>query len=1403
MSASSPLVEGKKISDLRVADLRLELEQRGIDTKGLKADLVKRLEKALLDESIGTPEAVTPTSEPQDIDKKTSARKSTPRKRMLKTTEHDDASDAQGEADGSMEEISTDAGHALDYTGENQQTLSESLIVNTNDSVACETEGGDIIDESKGSCENPDNFFQDGMYDEEVEGQEEEGDYEEAEYEGEEGEMDEAYEVVDGDEQFEDAGEEEFEADEEYNESNFQDQEEEYEDEEAVVEEEDTVDEVEQQQEDDVMEDVDGDATGNLEDGQGSDEVAKKFLDEKTEEEEEELERENAEKDDNGELVQDTKEEYQEEEERLVEEERTGDLEEDNTEGDSNNVQVRDEVENEKEGESAIEESEVSQEELVEDRDGLVQKRDEVDDRCEESSQGEAEGASKAEDADVSLNEDEGDSSVNAKEDIKMETVEDSDNVKGNETEKTIIQDKQTNVSGIESEKNNSSESLSDKSKAEETSKDEGTKISGDTKQELKSDKAKEAPAKSPVQPDKDSKKEITKSLWISGLSSVTRAVDLKMTFSAHGKVIGAKVVTSARSPGTHCFGFVTMSSTEEAAKCIEKLDKTEIHGKIVTVERAKHDPTPKKPPPKQEKKPDDKKQPQKVVKAQKQGLTSDKKEPSTENKENKDKKSDEKGRSDSRSKDRRGSDRHRRSGSRSRHRPRSRERQRSKSHDRDKSKDSRKTDESKEKGKSSEPSSDRKVKSLNELKEERQQKIEKERRQREERRRKEREKERQLREERRKAQEARERERRERARKEEERMRRERERQRELEREREMRKKRERERLAQERREKEREREEKERLEKERREREARLERERLEKERAKREREERERIEKERLERERKERERIAYDRLRKEREELEKIKTERERLERERLEFERRYALKRSSSSGRRETGGERVEDGYHPEPKRHALESSKVGHGGRPSDFFGGAHSTRDSRVTDTGTQRKEDRGRPESSGHSDYSSKRDGSRHSSHDAGYSGTSLPKAGRDSSPFSYSTSRTRDRSPISAHTADVRREEVPRRDERRDDVLSRNQRRVVSSRDDRDRSPRKLASDILRDADRGRGSERSGSRGDRPSHRDGEGIQYYDAEEKQRDDSWLENQELRNPPKTLTEILERAGVSGILGSSAFDQQVTMTVNDALSIAAASRIPKQDPPDWRNDRRDQRRDERLDDRLEIRRDDRHDDRREDRDRPTASSRDSRGGRDFYGRESDRLVSGYPDTDDISRRQSVDITVSRRAQELLAQAGLQESRGRAPPSQSGHSRDLPVREVPRDVPIQRGYQQRASELDSRDSYSRGIPRNDVVARQDIPNRSYQPPSVMTHQVVSAGQPHIASRPSSQDNWNRSRNMLPTLNSGTGFQVPISGTIIGSSHIRGPIHSRSVGRPGLQGHGLPHQIRRF
>ncbi|XP_014664289.1 PREDICTED: scaffold attachment factor B2-like isoform X4 [Priapulus caudatus] len=83
------------------------------------------------------------------------------------------------------------------------------------------------------------------------------------------------------------------------------------------------------------------------------------------------------------------------------------------------------------------------------------------------------------------------------------------------------------------------------------------------------------------------------RNLWVSGLSSSTRATDLKAVFSKHGKVIGAKVVTSARTPGARCYGFVTMATHEEATKCIQHLHRTELHGRMISVERAKNDPAP------------------------------------------------------------------------------------------------------------------------------------------------------------------------------------------------------------------------------------------------------------------------------------------------------------------------------------------------------------------------------------------------------------------------------------------------------------------------------------------------------------------------------------------------------------------------------------------------------------------------------------------------------------------------------------------------------------------------------------------------------------------------------------------------------------------------------------------
>ncbi|XP_060227288.1 scaffold attachment factor B2 isoform X3 [Meriones unguiculatus] len=85
------------------------------------------------------------------------------------------------------------------------------------------------------------------------------------------------------------------------------------------------------------------------------------------------------------------------------------------------------------------------------------------------------------------------------------------------------------------------------------------------------------------------------RNLWVSGLSSSTRATDLKSLFSKHGKVVGAKVVTNARSPGARCYGFVTMSTSDEATKCISHLHRTELHGRMISVEKAKNEPYGKK----------------------------------------------------------------------------------------------------------------------------------------------------------------------------------------------------------------------------------------------------------------------------------------------------------------------------------------------------------------------------------------------------------------------------------------------------------------------------------------------------------------------------------------------------------------------------------------------------------------------------------------------------------------------------------------------------------------------------------------------------------------------------------------------------------------------------------------
>uniref|UniRef100_A0A2M4A9H9 Putative hsp27-ere-tata-binding protein/scaffold attachment factor saf-b n=1 Tax=Anopheles triannulatus TaxID=58253 RepID=A0A2M4A9H9_9DIPT len=85
-----------------------------------------------------------------------------------------------------------------------------------------------------------------------------------------------------------------------------------------------------------------------------------------------------------------------------------------------------------------------------------------------------------------------------------------------------------------------------------------------------------------------NSSSNVGRNLWVSRLSTLTRATDLKQIFSKYGKVMGVKVVTNSRTPGTRCYGYVTMASAKDATECINHLHRTELHGRLISVERAK-----------------------------------------------------------------------------------------------------------------------------------------------------------------------------------------------------------------------------------------------------------------------------------------------------------------------------------------------------------------------------------------------------------------------------------------------------------------------------------------------------------------------------------------------------------------------------------------------------------------------------------------------------------------------------------------------------------------------------------------------------------------------------------------------------------------------------------------------
>src|SRR5882757_8362039 len=76
--------------------------------------------------------------------------------------------------------------------------------------------------------------------------------------------------------------------------------------------------------------------------------------------------------------------------------------------------------------------------------------------------------------------------------------------------------------------------------------------------------------------------------LFVGNLSFNTTENDLQDTFAAHGTVLEANLMMDRESGRARGFGFVTMSTAEEAQNAINALNGASIDGRALTVNIAK-----------------------------------------------------------------------------------------------------------------------------------------------------------------------------------------------------------------------------------------------------------------------------------------------------------------------------------------------------------------------------------------------------------------------------------------------------------------------------------------------------------------------------------------------------------------------------------------------------------------------------------------------------------------------------------------------------------------------------------------------------------------------------------------------------------------------------------------------
>ncbi|KAI9388293.1 hypothetical protein POPTR_009G041700v4 [Populus trichocarpa] len=74
--------------------------------------------------------------------------------------------------------------------------------------------------------------------------------------------------------------------------------------------------------------------------------------------------------------------------------------------------------------------------------------------------------------------------------------------------------------------------------------------------------------------------------LYVTGLSPRITKKELEKHFSAEGTVIDVHLVVDPWTRESRGFGFVTMSTVEEADHCIKYLDRSVLEGRVITVEK-------------------------------------------------------------------------------------------------------------------------------------------------------------------------------------------------------------------------------------------------------------------------------------------------------------------------------------------------------------------------------------------------------------------------------------------------------------------------------------------------------------------------------------------------------------------------------------------------------------------------------------------------------------------------------------------------------------------------------------------------------------------------------------------------------------------------------------------------